>query len=59
MKKLFAVILIIVAVLFVSMIAKNLIAKQAVSAGVRVMTGLKLDMKSMNAGFLSTLPFGK
>ena len=55
MKKLFAVILIIVAVLFVSMIAKNLIAKQAVSAGVRVMTGLKLDMKSMNVGIVKTL----
>jgi len=55
MKKLFTVVMLIVAVLFVTMIAKNVIAKQAVSAGVRVMTGLKLDIKSMDVGIVKTL----
>ncbi|MBC8473775.1 MAG: hypothetical protein H8D54_03090 [Candidatus Omnitrophica bacterium] len=55
MKKLFTVIMLIVAVLFVTMAAKNIIAKQAVSAGVRVMTGLKLDIKSMDVGIVKTL----
>ena len=52
MRKFFLVILAIVALL---VIARNVIVKNAVSAGVKAVTGLQLDIKRMNIGFIKTL----
>jgi len=55
MKKLFVGIVIVVLILFVLSFAKDIIAKTAVSAGVRAITGLNLSMRSINIGILKTL----
>jgi uncharacterized protein involved in outer membrane biogenesis len=55
MKKLL-IFLTVVALIVVGLsVAKNIIAKTAVSAGVKAMTGLKLSMDSMNVGIIRTL----
>jgi len=41
--------------LIVLYFGKNIIAKKSLSAGVKVMTGLELSIKSMNVGILNTL----
>jgi len=55
MKKMLSVIVVVVVLLIVGYFAKNAIASRAISAGVRVMTGLKLNMRSMNVGIVRTL----
>jgi uncharacterized protein involved in outer membrane biogenesis len=51
LKKLIVIMLIIIVGLI---LAKNIIAKTAVTSGVKAMTGLDLKIGSMNIGFLST-----
>jgi len=55
MKKIVSLVVIVLAVLIVLSVAKNMIAKTAISAGVKAMTGLKLSIKSMNVGVFRTL----
>ena len=55
MKKLIIIIIAILAVLLVLSFSKNMVAKSAISAGVKAMTGLKLSMRSMNVGIFRTL----
>lgn len=55
MKKSFIVISIIFALLVAVFFGKNLIVKTSVKAGVKAMTGLKLNIKSMNVGILNSL----
>jgi len=55
MKRISIIIVIILVLLVALILAKNIIAKAAVSAGVEAITGLKLSMKSMNAGIFKTL----
>jgi len=43
------------ALFIVFAVAKNIIVKTAITAGVKTMTGLKLDIESMNIGVLKTL----
>ncbi|GBE05765.1 asmA family protein [bacterium BMS3Abin10] len=50
--KIVIALLIIVVILFVS---KNFIAKAAVTGGVKAVTGLEMDIKSMDVGILKTL----
>ena len=55
MRKSFIIISIIFALLVAFFFGKNLIVKTSVSAGVKAMTGLKLNIKSMNIGILNSL----
>ncbi len=55
MRKSFIIISIIFALLVAIFFGKNLIIKTSVSAGVKAMTGLKLNIKSMNIGILNSL----
>lgn len=56
MKKKISIILIsIVALLIVFLLAKNMIIKAGVRAGVKAVTGLKLDIDSMRIGVVTTL----
>jgi len=55
MRKSFIIISIIFALLVAVFFGKNLIIKTSVSAGVKAMTGLKLNIKSMNVGILNSL----
>jgi len=55
MKKLGVILAVIVLVICILVLTKGIIAKSAVSAGVKAMTGLKLSMKSMNVGILKTM----
>lgn len=54
MKKVIKILLVALAVVAVLLLAKNAIAKIAVSTTVRVVTGLKLGIQRMNVGILST-----
>lgn len=55
MRKSFIIISIIFALLVAVFFGKNLIVKTSVKAGVKAMTGLKLNIKSMNVGILNSL----
>jgi hypothetical protein len=55
MRKSFIIISIIFALLVAIFFGKNLIVKTSVKAGVKAMTGLKLNIKSMNVGILNSL----
>lgn len=55
MKKIGTIVLVVVAIFVLVAVGKNIIAKTALSAGVKAMTGLKLSMKSMNVGVVKTL----
>lgn len=56
MAKKFGVVLIIVIVILIGLgLAKNIIAKAALSSGVKAMTGLKLQIKGMKVGLVTTL----
>lgn len=55
MKKLFTVTAVILGLLIFISLTKNVIAKNAVSAGVRAITGLKLNMRSMDVDIIRTL----
>ena len=55
MKKVGIAIAIVLVLLLAVIFAKNLIAKTALSAGIKSMTGLRLSMKSINIGILKTL----
>lgn len=55
MKRLFSAVVIAVIVVSIFAAAKNFIAKQIISAGVRTLTGLKVDMRSMDIGIFRTL----
>ncbi|MBU1871789.1 MAG: hypothetical protein KKH80_03205 [Candidatus Omnitrophica bacterium] len=55
MNKKLLIILALLALLVVVMFSKNLIAKTALSAGVKAITGLNLSMKSMNVEIFKTL----
>ncbi len=54
MKKTVIIILSIFTLLIVLYFCKNIVAKKSLSAGVKVMTGLELSMKSINVGILNT-----
>lgn len=54
MKKFITVLLVVLLVLGTLCLAKNAIAKMAVSGGVKAITGLKLELQSMDVGFLRT-----
>lgn len=54
MRKLGMVIFILVVFIIILILAKNLIAKTAISAGVRALTGMRLSMKSMKVGVFKT-----
>lgn len=54
MKKLFAII-IISALIIMPIFAKNIIAKTVISVGVKAITGLELDMKSLDIGVFKSL----
>jgi hypothetical protein len=53
-KKIKIIIIILVVLLAALIIAKNIIAKSALSAGVEAITGLRLSMEGMNVGILKT-----
>ncbi len=55
MRKLFIIVSIIFVLLVAVFFGKNLIVKTSVKAGVKAMTGLKLNIKSMNVGILNSL----
>ena len=55
MKKLGIVVIVILAVLLILVSAKNIIAKKAISAGVKNMTGLDLTIGSMNVGLFKSV----
>ncbi len=55
MKKLISVILIVFVVFIGLSIAKNAIAKTAISSSVNLMTGMRLNIRTMNVGVLRTL----
>jgi len=55
MKKIFIVAVVVLCLSIVVSIAKNVIAKHAVSTGVRAITGLKLNIRSMDVGIIKTL----
>jgi len=55
MKKIVILVVIVLVTLFALSGIKNGIAKAAVAGGVRAMTGLKLNMRSMNVGIIKTL----
>jgi len=55
MKKLFGIIVVVLIILVALSFAKDIIAKTAVSAGVKVITGLDLSMSSMHVGIFKTL----
>jgi len=56
MRKLFIFLaILIIAFIVVIFLARNLIGKKAVTAGVKATTGLTLNMDSINVGILSTL----
>ena len=55
MRKLFIIVSIIFVLLVAVFLGKNLIVKTSVKAGVKAMTGLKLNIKSMNIGILNSL----
>lgn len=55
MKKLITVVLVLVVALVMLSVVKNGIAKMAVSGGVKMVTGLGLDIQSMDVGVLKTL----
>jgi len=54
MKKLVYVLVVVMVLFVVFVMAKNIIAKTAVSAAVKTMTGLKLDIKKMDIGLMGT-----
>lgn len=54
MKKLIIIISIVFAIMITLFLGKNLIVKSSLSSGVRAITGLKLDIKSMNVGLMRT-----
>jgi len=54
-KILFKLIIVILVVVIVLFFAKNMVAKAAISAGVRAISGLNLSMRSINIGILKTL----
>ena len=54
MKKIFIIIIIIVVALWILVSGKDLIAKNIIYTGVRTLTGLKVDIKSMDIGILKT-----
>lgn len=54
MKKFITVLLVVLLVLGTLCLAKNAIAKMAVSGGVKAITGLKLELQNMDVGFLRT-----
>ncbi len=55
MKKLGIVVLILVVLVVALISAKNIIAKKAISAGVKTMTGLDLSIGSMNVGIIKSM----
>jgi len=55
MKKLIMIVVIILVIALAFSFTKNIIAKTAISAGVKAITGLKLSMRSMNVGIVNTL----
>ena len=55
MKKLITAAVVLVVFFVIISIGKNTIAQMAVSGGVKAMTGLDLQMRSMNVGILKTL----
>lgn len=55
MKGIVKIVIIILVVLVALYIGKNVIAKTAVSAGVRAVTGLKMSIRSMDIGVIKTL----
>jgi uncharacterized protein involved in outer membrane biogenesis len=56
MKKIFiTLILLLVIIVALLFIGKNVIAKKAVTAGVKAVTGLQMDIGTMDVGFLNTL----
>ncbi|MBW1679539.1 MAG: hypothetical protein JRJ08_05285 [Deltaproteobacteria bacterium] len=55
MKKTGTIILILLTIVGCLLLARNLIAKKAVTAGFKAMTGLALNIKSMNVGIIGTL----
>lgn len=59
MKKVLKVIGIVLVLLILLSFVKNILAKTAISAGVRAITGLQLNIGSMNVGILRTLIGGR
>jgi len=55
MKKMRIIIIVLLVLLVSITIAKNIIAKAAITAGVKAITGLRLSMGSMSVGILRTL----
>ncbi|HNX90969.1 MAG TPA: hypothetical protein PKY78_01385 [Candidatus Omnitrophota bacterium] len=55
MKKLMLCVAVVLAVCLVLSVSKNVIAKVAIEKGVETVTGLKLEMQSLNIGILNTL----
>jgi uncharacterized protein involved in outer membrane biogenesis len=55
MKKVGIFLIIIIVIVGGAVVAKNIIAKSAVSTAVKLITGLKLEMSSMNVGVVNTL----
>ena len=53
-KKIGIMIIVLILVLLIVIFAKNIIARTALSAGIKVLTGLELQTKSMNVGILKT-----
>ncbi|MFH2137546.1 MAG: AsmA family protein [Candidatus Omnitrophota bacterium] len=54
-KIILSIIAVILVLLVVIAVGKNIIAKEAITKGVKAITGLTLEIKKMNIGFASTL----
>ena len=55
MKKMIIIVIVLVVLLITLIIAKNIIAKSVLSAGVKAITGLRLSIQSINVGIFNTL----